>query len=224
MKSATRPVYFRCPECGEASLRITKAIELRPDARWSEITLQLLRCETCDFDGIGVYKENNWGSSEIVEYRSYRAPVSVRSRLSELIEACPKRSDRRCECLSCSVLSVTDDSGEWSWLERAGVVKPAAPPARSRWTFRRVFFWGMFALLTLGGVGAWFNELSRETGLWIELRDTWNWPPTLAKFGSLTGYVGMAFVASWITAMNVSWLVNEARAGYRRLRERRPKK
>jgi len=91
-------------------------------------------------------------------------------------------------------------------------------------TFRRVFFWGMFALLTLGGVGAWFNELSRETGLWIELRDTWNWPPTLAKFGSLTGYVGMAFVASWITAMNVSWLVNEARAGYRRLRERRPKK
>jgi len=132
MKSATRPVYFRCPECGEASLRITKAIELRPDARWSEITLQLLRCETCDFDGIGVYKENNWGSSEIVKHRSYRAPVSVRSRLAELIEACPKRSDRRCECSSCSVLSVTDDSGEWNWLERAGVVKPAVPPARSR--------------------------------------------------------------------------------------------
>lgn len=112
---------FVCPVCRRGTFGISKTIELRPDARWSEITLQLLWCNTCHFEAIGVYKENNWGASEIVEHHGYQAPVLLRQRLGELIDGCPRRPDRSCDCASCSTLSATDGSGTWNWLEQAGV-------------------------------------------------------------------------------------------------------
>jgi len=140
LPSNASPEGFCCPECGEASLAITKAIELHPDARWNEITLQLLWCRGCDFEGVGVYKENNWGASEVVERHGYRTPISTRVRLSELIEQCPKRSDRRCECSSCATLSATDAQGNWNWLQQQGVGErfpirrmPKEPDEGSSW-------------------------------------------------------------------------------------------
>ena len=41
---------FICPKCRGISLEITSTIELPPDSRSDEITVQILKCTKCGFD------------------------------------------------------------------------------------------------------------------------------------------------------------------------------
>ena len=53
---------FVCPECHTSeSLRITRSLELPPDSRSDEITLQIIRCSSCRFAGVAVYEESRRG-------------------------------------------------------------------------------------------------------------------------------------------------------------------
>ena len=49
---------FRCPQCKTlTSLDITSSIELPPDSRSDEITLQVVECTDCGFSSLAVYEE-----------------------------------------------------------------------------------------------------------------------------------------------------------------------
>lgn len=236
---------FRCPECGEADLKITKAIELRPDARWSEITLQLVSCQSCNFEAIGVYKENNWGASEIVDHNGYRAPPSTRTRVSALIDACPQRSVRNCDCASCSTLSATDENGAWNWLEQAGVgerfplrlgpskrerplprpplvprLKPPSLTPRHHWGISPRIFRFLLLFFLLGASVGWYGEWSAEAGAWRVLHEDWSWPHDLATAGSAAYYAVSALLLSYLVGVCVTFVMDETRNAYRWLRGR----
>jgi len=50
---------FQCPECKrDSSLRIVQRIEVPPDSRSDQITLQVVRCGSSQFEGIAVYEES----------------------------------------------------------------------------------------------------------------------------------------------------------------------
>jgi len=49
---------FVCPKCLGASMKITSSIELPPDSRSDEITVQTLKCSKCGFAGLGIYEES----------------------------------------------------------------------------------------------------------------------------------------------------------------------
>ena len=68
---------FLCPECSSRSLNIILSLELPPDSRSDEITLQTVECSQCGFSGIAVYEESRRGAldSESVDHYSYRVGV-----------------------------------------------------------------------------------------------------------------------------------------------------
>ena len=53
---------FACPECLTKSLKITAKLELPPDSRSDEITVQVVACSRCGFAGVAVYEESRRGA------------------------------------------------------------------------------------------------------------------------------------------------------------------
>ena len=53
---------FLCPDCSAKSLIIAMRLELAPDSRWDEITLQTIACASCGFRGVAVYRESRRGA------------------------------------------------------------------------------------------------------------------------------------------------------------------
>jgi hypothetical protein len=111
---------FICPKCLGGSMKITSSIELPPDSRSDEITVQILRCSKCGFAGLGVYEESRRGrlNSESVYHRGYYMNNSTLDSLEKMIMQCPnpKRSD--CRCKTHRSLSCVNEYGRWSWLEK----------------------------------------------------------------------------------------------------------
>ena len=65
---------FLCPACDAAGgLKITRRLELPPDSRSDEITLQIVRCRRCNFEGLAIYEESRRGAlgDEAVDHRGY---------------------------------------------------------------------------------------------------------------------------------------------------------
>jgi hypothetical protein len=107
---------FACPECCDpASLRITSSIELPPDSRSDEITLQIVECARCGFRAAAVYEESRRGSldSEAGDHFGYRVASEILESLVTQINACPGPGNRGCPCESHRRLGTTDDSGRW---------------------------------------------------------------------------------------------------------------
>jgi hypothetical protein len=109
---------FLCPECERKSLNITAKIELPPDARSDEITLQVVECAQCHFFAIAVHKASRRGglgdnSSDHVGYR-----VSIRdlTTLKRAIGRCPNPANPSCGCSSHRMLGARDAVGRWHGL------------------------------------------------------------------------------------------------------------
>lgn len=105
-----------CPECSsEASLAVVRRIELPPDSRSDEITLELLACGACEFRGAAVYQESRRGAldSESWEYHGYQMEPAALARLERSIASCPASGDRRCDCQAHQDLGRQDPSGRW---------------------------------------------------------------------------------------------------------------
>jgi hypothetical protein len=107
---------FRCLECSQGKpLRITGRIELAPDARSDEISLQIIHCSTCGFQGLAVYEESSRGAlgSESVDHYGYAADSSAIQAVRSLIKQCPAPGNANCKCASHQELNRLDPSGRW---------------------------------------------------------------------------------------------------------------
>ncbi|MBN1316839.1 MAG: hypothetical protein JXA42_15275 [Anaerolineales bacterium] len=109
---------FLCPECSSYSLKITLKIELPPDSRSDEITLQVIKCTQCDFQGIAVYEESRRGrlDSESFSHTGYLVSKADVSALKKMIRQCPAPRDKRCDCQVHRQLGRKDIGGRWAGL------------------------------------------------------------------------------------------------------------
>jgi hypothetical protein len=113
-------VPFLCPECSTSkSLEIALKIELPPDSRSDEITLQIVECAQCGFAGIAVYEESRRGAlgTESLDHTGYCVSAHDLRALKKTIRGCPQPKNWRCDCKAHRVLGRTDAVGRWSALK-----------------------------------------------------------------------------------------------------------
>lgn len=111
---------FTCPECHtQSALRITHRLELPPDARSDDITLQVVRCSQCRFEGLAVYEESRRGAldSESYSHTGYEVGKAQLSALKKAIGRCPKTRDPRCTCTVHEEYGRRDAHGRWTGLD-----------------------------------------------------------------------------------------------------------
>ena len=110
---------FFCPECSQAALRITASLELPPDSRSDEITLQAVRCSRCGFAAAAVYQESRRGSwdDESVDHRGFYTPPEKLKELRAAIRRCPNQRDPRCTCETHRTYGRVNANGRWMGLE-----------------------------------------------------------------------------------------------------------
>jgi hypothetical protein len=91
---------FQCPSCGGDSLEITFSLELPPNDLDDESALQTVKCGSCDFLGIAVYRESRRGGvdSESWSHSGYEVSGETLEPLLETLSRCPSPRDRRCQC------------------------------------------------------------------------------------------------------------------------------
>ena len=112
---------FACPKCSiDDSLVIVIAIELAPDSRSDEISLQILRCSNCGFRGLAVYEESRRGAldSEAWEHTGYQVEEDVVNTIAGLIDHCPDRNNNDCPCESHRKLGQHEENGRWNGIEK----------------------------------------------------------------------------------------------------------
>ena len=112
---------FLCPKCSSPhrSLKIRAKIELPPDSRSDEITLQVVECSQCRFAGIAVYEESRRGAlgSESFSHIGYRVSAKDLRALRRMIRQCPEPNNRRCGCPVHQKLGSKDVGGRWDGLK-----------------------------------------------------------------------------------------------------------
>ena len=110
---------FLCPQCSTPkSLAIAAKLELPPDSRSDEITLQVVECGRCSFAGIAVYEESRRGAldDDSFDHVGYYVDNEDLDRLKREIRRCPNPGDRRCKCPAHRSISQRDKSGRWNGL------------------------------------------------------------------------------------------------------------
>jgi len=118
-EQGSHEVPFVCPECSAKSLRITDRLELPPDSRSDEITLQVVSCSDCGFEALAVYEESRRGplGDESFHHTGYYLNREDLDALKGKIRRCPKPKDHRCRCASHRSLEHRDSSGRWNALD-----------------------------------------------------------------------------------------------------------
>jgi len=117
---------FVCPACSHhASLKIVLSIELPPDSRSDEITLQVVQCSDCAFAGIAVYEESRRGrlDSESLHHTGYYVNKNDLRELRKAIRSCPEPRNPRCQCPTHRTLGKTDASGRWDALRHLEITE-----------------------------------------------------------------------------------------------------
>lgn len=109
---------FLCPKCSTKSLSITSKIELPPDSRSDEITLQIVDCTRCSFAGIAIYEESRRGAldTESFDHTGYRVREDDLTALRKTIRHCPEPNNWHCDCIAHRMLGNKDGSGHWNSL------------------------------------------------------------------------------------------------------------
>jgi hypothetical protein len=109
---------FICPACTGSTLAIREALELPPDSRSDEITLQVVRCSACGFAGLAVYEESRRGSfdSESVDHRGYRVSEADLHEILRAVQRCPRPRDSRCRCATHRKFGHSSAGGRWDGL------------------------------------------------------------------------------------------------------------
>ena len=111
---------LKCPACfSSTSLQIRSSLELPYDSRSDEITLQVIECARCGFQGIAVYEESRRGSldDDVSSHIAYRVSDADLQRLKQAIHSCPRPRDPRCRCSAHRKLGRKDQWGRWSGLD-----------------------------------------------------------------------------------------------------------
>jgi len=94
-------------------LRITNSIELPPDIRSDEISLQTVVCSKCDLKGIAIYEESRRGriDDDAFSHTGYQTDENSYSDLRTLIKKCPHPKDKNCYCETHKKLGEKNESG-----------------------------------------------------------------------------------------------------------------
>ena len=126
---------FRCPRCGgSGSLGIALSVELPPDSRSDEISLQLVACSACGFAGLAVYEESRRGSlgDDSFHHTGYRMAQEELASLAELLRSCPHPQDPGCLCPAHRQLGRRDAQGTWDGLAGLNLGEPFPMHLESR--------------------------------------------------------------------------------------------
>jgi len=108
-----------CPEClTPGSLNITLSLELPPDSRSDEITLQVVECSHCEFRGVAIYEESRRGAldSESWQHDGYRVALGDLQALIHTMRQCPEPSKPGCPCPAHQHLGRHGATGRWAGL------------------------------------------------------------------------------------------------------------
>lgn len=105
---------FVCPNCQRSdSLQITHKLELPPDGRSDEISLQIVACGKCAFRGMAVYEESRRGATESWHHDGRLMAVADVDLLTKDISQCPQPGNSRCDCQTHQFYGRTNESGVW---------------------------------------------------------------------------------------------------------------
>lgn len=110
---------FRCPQCKTVdSLNIEMAIELPPDNKSQEITLQVVACQICAFRGLAVYEEARYGGAgeDGWVHTGYWVSSDAVDSVVAAISSCPQPNNPRCICQAHGELSQRNISQVWRGL------------------------------------------------------------------------------------------------------------
>ena len=117
---------FQCPQCSvPGSLNIVSKIELPPDSRSDEITLQVIKCPECGFSGIAVYEESRRGSfdSESFDHTGYYIDTDDLKIIEQMIKRCPKPVNPQCMCSIHRKLGSRNSTRQWNGLDKLHLKK-----------------------------------------------------------------------------------------------------
>jgi hypothetical protein len=129
---------FECPNCGgRDTLIITASLELPPDNRSDEISLQTAACKQCEFWALAVYEESRRGvlDCEAFDHTGYPVNEAVYSEVAAALAVCASPHNAACACPVHSRFSRQDKTGRWAGLEDlllgSGFNLVYQPPAQS---------------------------------------------------------------------------------------------
>ena len=110
---------FLCLDCKRYALNIMATLELPADSRSDEITLQVVKCGHCPFEGLAVYEESRRGAldDDSFDHRGYRVPQDDLRAMKRAIRQCPSKKNPRCTCETHRTLGSKSASGRWNGLE-----------------------------------------------------------------------------------------------------------
>lgn len=107
-----------CPQCAERTLEIESFLELPPDNRSDEITVQIIGCQRCGFAGVAVYEESRRGAldRELGDHAGYHVDEAELESLREKLASCPAPADPRCGCAAHREIGRRDAAGRWQGM------------------------------------------------------------------------------------------------------------
>jgi len=109
---------FRCPQCKtNNTLEIIQSIELPPDRRCDEISLQVVACSACTFRGLAVYEEFlNGAETDLWKHVGYWVSRDAVESVLQAMRSCPDPHNPRCDCPAHTSLGQQDVYGIWRGL------------------------------------------------------------------------------------------------------------
>lgn len=107
---------FRCPKCFVSNtLDIRCSIELPPDRRADEISLQVVACQACRFEALAIYDESRRSvlDSKTWHHTGYQVSREAIQSIDETIRTCPEPHNANCPCPAHTSLGRQDEYGAW---------------------------------------------------------------------------------------------------------------
>ncbi len=111
-----------CPGCKKNTLKVVDSIEFLPDGFHDEISLQVIRCGECEFQGLSVYRESRRGAwdSESWINDGYIVNETDFQTVANAVRGCPDPSNRHCQCSTHLWLEQTSE-GRWDGLAKNNI-------------------------------------------------------------------------------------------------------
>ncbi len=117
---------FLCPDCGSYALNITATLELPADSRSDDITLQVVKCQQCTFEGLAIYEESRRGAldDDSFDHRGYHVSSDDLRNIKRAIRQCPSKKNPRCTCETHQTFGAKSASGRWNGLDNVELEEP----------------------------------------------------------------------------------------------------